>query len=309
MTGSIGDLTPERTPTAAFLTVAAMALIGLIDNYVRLIAGEAGLWQFHLMRTAVALPLIAGVARLLGWRLLPLRPLPVLGRSLFISGSMLLYFGCLALLPIGQVVAGLFTAPIFVALISAMFYGTRIRPMQIVAVGLGFAGILLILRLDAGSLSLLSLMPVLAGLFYAIGNIATRQWCRGENALTLLFGFFGFMGLWGGLGLTLLAVWPQAVAEGADGFILRGWVAPSGLFLGLVLMQAVGAIIGVWMIVRAYQIAEAPRVAVFENTLLVFAAVWAWLLWGETLDLTALAGMAAIGLAGVLIAMAPEGQG
>ncbi len=306
MTGAAQD--HSRIGAAAMMVIAAMAGIGLIDNFIRLIAAEGGLWEFHLLRSLMALPMIAALAGLFGWRLRPVRLGPVLARSLFNSGSMLLYFGCLSLLPIGQVVAGLFTAPIFILLISAAFYGARIKPMQGLAVALGFVGILLILRLDAGGLSLLSVVPVVSGLLYAIGNIATREWCQGENALTLLFGFFTFMLVWGALGLGLLALFPLAVPPGADGFVLRGWVPPSAIFLLVTLVQAIGSIIGVGLIIRAYQIAQASRVAVFENTLLVFAAVWAWLIWGEALGLVAMVGMIAVGIAGVLIALPERAQ-
>ena len=293
----------NRVGAAAALAVGAMAGIGLIDNYVRLIAAEAGLWQFHLTRAAMALPLVGLLAWAMGTRLRPLNLRAVLGRSLFSSGAMVVYFGCLSVLPIGHVVAGLFTAPIFVSLISAGFLHIRVGLIQIVAVLLGFAGILLVLRLDAGNLRVLSFMPVLSGLLYAIGNIATREWCKEEAPLTLMFGFFCFMGLWGAIGLIVLQGYPLDVAPGAGGFVTRGWVAPTGLFLGLTLVQAIGSILGVGMIIRAYQIAEAQRVAVFENTLLVFAALWAWLLWGEVLGAVAFAGMVAIGVAGVLIAL------
>lgn len=295
----------NRVLAAAGLVILAMALIGFIDNYVRVIATEAGLWQFHATRAAIALPLIWVLARLVGWRLRPKSFARVMGRSLFASTSMLVYFGCLALLPIGEVVAGLFTAPIFVLLISALVLGIRVGTVQLLAVALGFGGILLVLKLDPGNLTLLSLMPVLAGLLYAIGNIVTREWCMEENFLTLLFGFFTFMALWGLIGLAVLALVPQAVPAGTAGFILRGWAPPTPVFLFWTLVQACGSVLGVGMIIRAYQIALAPHVSVFENSLLIFAAAFAWLLWGETLDFVAMAGMAAIGISGAMIALQP----
>ena len=42
----------------------------------------------------------------------------------------------------------------------------------------------------------------------------------------------------------------------------------------------------------------------FENSLLVFAAIWAWVLWGEKVGIMALVGMVAIALSGILIALA-----
>lgn len=298
----------NRTALAAAYATAAMLLIGFIDNYVRVIAGEAGLWQFHLTRSAFALPVLVVLSHLLR---LPLRPRNwkvVALRSLFGSTSMLVYFGCLGLLPIGQVLAGLFTAPIFVALISAWVFGARIGWLQWLAIGLGFSGIGLVLGLNPARLSLLSLMPVVSGLIYAMSGVVTREYCGDENPLTLLAGFFGMMAFWGGLGLLVLALVPQPVAEGAAGFVMRGWVAPTGPFLFWTLAQAMGSIFGVGLIIMAYQIAEAPRVAVFENTLLIFAAIWAWALWGEVVGIVALLGMAAIVVSGILIALAPTGR-
>jgi drug/metabolite transporter (DMT)-like permease len=298
----------NRTALAAAYATAAMLLVGYIDNYVRVIAAEAGLWQFHLTRAAMALPMLVVLSRVLGLPLWPKNWRVVALRSLFGSTSMLVYFGCLALLPIGQVLAGLFTAPIFVALISASAFGARIGALQWLAILLGFGGTGLVLGLDPATLGLLSLMPVLSGLIYAMSGVVTREYCGDENPLTLLAGFFGMMAFWGCLGLLVLALMPQPVEEGAAGFVMRGWVAPTGLFLFWTLAQAMGSIFGVGLIIMAYQIAEAPRVAVFENTLLVFAAIWAWILWGEGVGIVALFGMGAIVLSGILIATAPAGR-
>lgn len=293
----------NRVLLAAALVLLAMATLGYIDNLVRLIAREAGLWQFHLTRSAIALPMLALLAHVIGGRLRPLSPGRVAARSFFSAGSMMIYFGCLAFLPIGQVVAGLFTAPIFVLLISAFVYGERVGPWRIGAVALGFAGILFLLRPDAAAFSPMSVMPVVAGLFYAIGNIATRRWCAGESALTLLAGFFLGMGGFGALGLLLFTLAPQGAEPGAESFLVLGYVAPSPAFLFWTVVQAVGSIIGVGLIIRGYQLADASYVAVFEYALLIFAALWAFVLWGEVLAPAALLGMAAIALAGATIAL------
>jgi drug/metabolite transporter (DMT)-like permease len=67
-------------------------------------------------------------------------------------------------------------------------------------------------------------------------------------------------------------------------------------------VQAAGSLLGVGMIVKAYQIAEASKVSVFEYVILPASAAWGFVLWGETLTWIAVAGMALIALAGVLIA-------
>ena len=100
--------------------------------------------------------------------------------------------------------------------------------------------------------------------------------------------------------LTLL---PHQVPDGAAGFVLRGWVWPSASFYGWTFVQAAGSLVGIAMLVRAYQIAEASRVSVFEYSALPLAALWGWILWGEVLTPLALVGMALITLAGAMIAL------
>ena len=295
---------PDRTLTAAGMILIYATVIGFGDNFVRVVAAEGGLWQFHATRTAMALGLVALLMRPLGLRLKPVRLGAVVARSTIHGISMLIYFGCLAFLPVAQVAAGLFTAPIFVLLISRFAYGHHIGPVRIAAVGVGFVGVILVLGPSAMSgASVAALLPVAAGALYALGNIATREWCAGESAETLLVAFFVALGGLGLAGLAVLAVVPLAVPEGAAGFVQRGWVWPSGTFLFWTFVQAAGSLLGVGLMIRAYQIAAASRVSVFEYIILPASALWGWLIWGEVLLLSAGVGMGLIALAGGMIAL------
>jgi drug/metabolite transporter (DMT)-like permease len=217
--------------------------------------------------------------------------------------SMVLYYAALGVLPIAQVVAGFFTAPIFVLLLSAVFMGSRIGPWRIGAAAVGFAGVLLILRPDPTALSVWTFVPILAGFFYAVTAIATRAWCAGEDTMTLVAGGFAGLGLAGAIGLVLLAVFPQETAGRSDAFLFTGWVAPTATFLFWTAVQAVGALLGVFFIVRAYQLGEASYVGIFEYSLLVFVAAWAWVLFGEVIDAQAAAGILLIIASGAVIAL------
>lgn len=293
----------SRPVLAAMLVLGGMALFGLIDNFMRLAAETGGLWQFHFLRAIVALVILVPLALVLRAPLRPRAPGRVFLRSVLNSLSMVIYFGCLGFMPIAQVVAGLFTAPIFVVLFSVLFFGERIGPRRILAVALGFLGIILALRPDAGDLSALTALPVLAGALYGLGNLVTRRWLGGEGTLALLGGFFGLMLFWGALGCIVLALWPLPVPPGAEGWATRGWVAPEGIFLVMIVVQGVGSLLGVGLSIKAYQLADATMVAVFENTLLVFATLWAFILWGEAPDTLGFVGLALITLAGIIIAL------
>lgn len=301
---------PDRTLAAAALILVYAAVIGFTDNYVRVIASEGGLWQFHATRSAMALALVAALAVPLGLRLRPRNLRAVAARSAIHGAAMLIYFGALAFLPVAQVAAGLFTAPIFVLILSRFVYGHAIGPVRIVAVALGFLGVVMVLGPQAmAGASLAAALPVAAGALYALGNIATREWCAGESAETLTAGFFTALGVLGLAGLGVLAVMPLPVAEGAAGFVTRGWVWPSGAFLFWTFVQAAGSLFAVAMMVRAYQMAEASRVSVFEYATLPASAFWGWVVWSEVLTPLAVGGMVLIAAAGVMIAARARAQG
>jgi drug/metabolite transporter (DMT)-like permease len=299
--------TPNHTLAALGAVLIYACVIAFTDNYVRVIAADGGLWQFHATRTAMAFAILAVVSVPLRLRLWPRRPGPVMARSAIHGAAMLIYFGALAFLPVAQVAAGLFTAPIFVLLIQRIAYGQQIRGPQVLAVALGFAGVVLVLGPEAVTgATFAALLPIMAGALYAMGNIATREWCAGETAETVVAGFFGILGVMGLVGMAVLWAAPLPVPEGAAGFLQRGAVWPTGAFLWWTFVQAAGSLLGVGMIVKAYQIAEASKVSVFEYVILPASAAWGFVLWGETLDWIAVAGMALIASAGVLIARQPS---
>lgn len=284
---------------AALLILAGMAALGLSDNLVPYVSADSSLWQFHFVRGTMVL-VVMGVIAGLGFGVIrPKRPLVVLARSSIQATSMLIYFGCLAILPIGVVVAGLFTAPLFVALIAVGFQGKRIGRVHTGAILLGFTGALMVIRPDPDNLDLVAFLPILAGLLYAIGAVATRAWCEGEATLALSAGFFMALTAMGAVGCLVL----PAVGSGADGFAIRGWMPLDAGLIFWMAAQAVGALLGIMCLFRGYQIGEASQVAVFEYSLLIFASGWAWYLWGQTVPLIGLIGMALIFLSGAVIAL------
>ncbi|MGB3147154.1 MAG: DMT family transporter [Paracoccaceae bacterium] len=244
------------TVRAAGMVLIYAFTIGYTDNFVQRIAEDGGLWQFHATRTVFAVIILALVAPLLGLRLAPQRKWAVAARSAVLAVSMMIYFGCLAFLSVAEVAAGLFTSPIFVLILSRLVYGHPIGPFRIIAAVIGFAGAMMVLGVGPGrTLSPAMVLPILAGLFYAMGNLATREWCAGESAASLLLGFFLALGSCGVIGIGVLALWQPAVPEGPDGFLLRGLVWPSGSFLFWTLVQAAGSLFGVGLAIRAYQTA------------------------------------------------------
>ncbi|MEM8851603.1 MAG: EamA/RhaT family transporter, partial [Pseudomonadota bacterium] len=193
----------DRPLAAAGAILAAMAIIGFIDQFVAVIAETSSLWTFHLIRSAMMWGLaLAWVAlrrqrlRVMNWR-------GVAKRSAFTSSAMIIYFGALGFLPVAEAAAGLFTAPIFVLIFSVLFFGLSVGPVRIVAILVGFAGVIAVLAPDPATVTWLTFLPVAAGAFYAVSAIGTREWCPDETALVISLGVFTAMALWGIAGISV----------------------------------------------------------------------------------------------------------
>ena len=144
----------------------------------------------------------------------------------------------------------------------------------------------------------MAFLPIVAGLFYAIGAVATRAWCEGEGTLALTAGFFVVLTIMGAVGCLVF----PGVGVGADGFASRGWMPLTFDNFFWISLQAIGTLIGSMCIFRGYQIGEASAVAVFEFSLLIFASIWAWYLWGQAVTPLAFVGTGMIIASGIVVA-------
>lgn len=296
-------MTHSHTIRGGLIILASMFLIGLIDNFVPYIAEHSSVWQFHMVRSVIAGSIVIIFCLMRGQRVWPRRFLPVCIRSVFVAGSMILYFTSLSLMPIAVAGAGMFSSPIFILLFSLMLFGTRIGVWRSLAVLIGFTGAIMVLKPDPFNLGLVTFVPLMAGCLYAMGQIFTRHFCSDEHTATVLLGFLvmiGFFGFVGTLLFSFVSV-PTQWQEDAS-FFFSGWTGISREFLFWTFIQAAGSTIAVAGLIRGYQIAEPTHVTVFEYSFLVFAGFWGWVLWGQVPDLVSVVGIIFIILAGCTIA-------
>ena len=85
-------------------------------------------------------------------------------------------------------------------------------------------------------------------------------------------------------------------------------VWPNGAFYFWTVVQAVGSLLGVGMMIRAYQITDASRASVLEYVILPASAFWTWVIWGKGLEPLAVLGMVLIVAAGTLIALRAKAE-
>lgn len=284
---------------AAVLALVASAILSFIDNFVGRVAEEAAIWQFQVVRALIAVPLLLVFGRATGQKVRPVKLRKTALRSLTVSAGLLIYFAALGVLPVAQAGAGLFSAPIWVLLFSALLFSVRITLLQVVAILAGFTGVLMLLQPDPETLSMLSLLPLAAGLFYGLGMLLTPYLCAEESPVALAIGIFIAIGSISAVMLIYFSLFPVVQPT----FLTGGWVPPTPRFVWLTAFQAVGAVIAVTCIAEAYRIGTPAYVAVFEYSFLIFASLWAFMLWGLVTNALAMFGIAVILVSGTALTL------
>ena len=296
--------TNSSNPKAAVMSIiASMAVLGVIDNSIPLLAQEIGIWQFKILRASIAVPILVIVAFFGFGQIFPKSWKWVFLRNLAMIAGVMCYFSALAFLPISHGLAGLLTAPLWVVVFTALFRGIAIGPIRYFAVGIGFVGTLLVLNISWSSISILSFVPIMSGVLYAIAQIITRDYCADESPVSMLAMMMVLQFIAGSTMLVVLSMVDPIVPAGSDGFVLRGWVWPIETAWPWIALQAVGSLIGVGFAIRAYQLGEASYVAIFEYTIFVFGLATAFFAFGQVPDLIQFVGIGLIVVAGSMIAL------
>ncbi len=123
-----------------------------------------------------------------------------------------LWFVALTLIPLAQVFALEFTAPIWVILLSPVFLAERLTAQRLGSAALGFAGILIVTRPGAGSLNLGVLAGAGAAVCFAAVSIMTKRLTRGISVIGILFWLTSMQFVFGliGAGYDGHSTWPTA---------------------------------------------------------------------------------------------------
>lgn len=304
---SVSKLPPavDRPVAAVSLLIFSTFLLSIQDAGMKIFSAEMSLWQFALLRAVFGLPILVLATRLIGARarLIPIRWHAVAIRTGFILLALICFFSALSKLGLAQAAAGLYTAPLFVGIFSHLLLREKVGPRRVAAIIAGFAGVMLILRPDAGATGLISLLPVGAGALYALALISTRWLCAGESPFALAAATqvaFGLAGLIGSAWLVLAP--PSAEIAAAVPALFRPWIDPGATGLWAIVAIAVLNVVAHTGSARAYQTAEASFLAPFDYGYLVFATLWGVLYWGEAVSAPMVLGMAMIAGGGAYVA-------
>ena len=155
--------------------------------------------------------------------------------------------------------------PLLIAALSGPILGEKVGWRRWVAIGIGFVGVLVILRPGTTVFTPAAVIPLIAALMFALYGLLTRYAARKDTTATSFF----WTGTTGAVIMTMLGVWFWEPMVGSD------WAWMGAL--------CVTGALGHWLLIRCYEVAEASAVQPFAYLQMVFASSIGIFILGETL--------------------------
>lgn len=233
-------------------------------------------------------------------------------RAVLLLIAYMTYYLAIANMPLAVAVALFFAAPLFIVILSGPFLGETVRPRQIVAVLVGFAGVLVIcfgpyLRTDGGvaEMSLTAILFALASpLFYGLAALMARQLADTESG-AVMASYQNIVFLLGALVVAVFTNTGTDFSAGIDDqsfqFLLRPWIMPDTRDFLLIASTGLIGACGSFLLTQAYRLAEANIVTPFEYVSIMLGAGFGWAIWGEVPSVYTYAGVALIIGAGLYV--------
>lgn len=204
-------------------------------------------------------------------------------RSLLLFGSTCANFAALQFLQLAETSSIMFSTPFMVAVLAVPLLGERIGPRRWAAIGIGFFGVLIVIRPGFGLIHWAAGLSLLCALFGAFYQITTRQLAGVDRAVTTQF----YSALVGAVAITPLVP-----------FV---WQTPD--LKGALLMLCLGAFggFGHWLLILAHRLAPAPILAPFSYVQLLPMILLGYLVFGDFPDAWTLAGAGVVLTSGLYL--------
>ena len=289
-------MTSTRHPhTGALFLVMSNGLTATVDAAAKYMSpslhGVQVVWGYSLAITVLVLGYAAVRPESLRRAFSTRRPLLQFGRGamLFVTISML--FVALAYMPLADVIAISFAAPLFIVLLAAPLLSERVGAHRIAAVVVGLAGVAIVMRPGAGVFEWAALLALASALFFAFFQITTRVLAATEAPFTTLLY----------TGISTLACSSVAVP-----FF---WAPISTFEIGVfAVIGGLGVGAHVCMI-RAYEFTQASFLAPFNYAKLLWAVALGYLVFADVPQPHVIAGSGVIVASGLYVLYRERARG
>ncbi len=251
------------------LMIAATVVFALQDGISRHLASNYNVWMVVMIRYWFFAAFVIALARRKpgGIKQTAANGQPYLQifRGVLLAGEIcvtVLAFVVLGLIESHAVFA---CYPLLVAALSGPVLGEKVGWRRWTAIAVGAIGILIILQPGVSVFSPAALIPLLGAFMFALYGLLTRYAARKDSTATSFF----WTGVTGAVVMTTVGIWFWQPVTRPD----WGWMAVLSLT----------GVLGHWLLIRCYEIAEASAVQPFAYFQLVFVSALGIMVFGETL--------------------------
>lgn len=285
-------LPPTNLLLGAALMLASMVVLPVMDGLAKGLSERYPVlqvvWARYLFHLLAMLPLLL-------WRYRPRQLIPRQAGLQLVRGSLLLlatalFFAGLSQMPQATVLALFFISPLVVTLLAPLLLGERVGVWRLIAVLVGFAGVLLILRPGSGAVGWGATLALAAGVVHAFYMIFTRRLAGSAPPLVTL----GYTAVVGAVIMSMV--------------MLFVWSPPTLADFGVMVLLGVLAAFGHFLLIKAFDHAPATFLAPLGYAEMVTALLFGFLAYGDLPDALAWLGIGVIVGAGVAVSLW-EGRG
>lgn len=269
----------------AVLMIGSMAAFTLNDACIKATGGAIPLFQLLTIRGVLSSVLIYALARHLGalnmrlarrdWVLIALRSLSEVGAAYF-------FLTALLNMPLANVTAVLQVLPLTVTVGAALFFRERVGWRRMLAIAVGFVGMVLIVRPGADGFSAHALYALVAVGFVTMRDLVTRRMSPEVPSMLVTLA-----------SAVAVLVFSALASLGVD------WVPLDGRLALLLLGSSLFIIGGYVLSVAVMRVGDVSFIAPFRYTGLLWALILGWLVFGDWPDTVTLTGAAIVVLSGL----------
>jgi drug/metabolite transporter (DMT)-like permease len=261
-------LAPQSARRDALIGIGLMLLGCLLysanDALGKWLLTTYSVWQMLLIRSVAALILMAPFIWRAGWTAFRNAPRPGLQilRIILSSVEVVMFFVAVTHLPLADTVIFYLAGPIYVTALSALLLGEKVGWRRWSAVLVGFVGVVIALRPSPATLTWPALIALTGSISFAFLMITTRV-VRGTPDIVLASG--------------------QIIATFVLGIVAAPFAwkpAPVGDTLQMALLGVV-AVTALLCVNRSLKLAPASVVVPYQYTLLVWATVFGYFVFGD----------------------------
>jgi len=210
------------------------------------------------------------------------KPLLHLLRASMGLAAMYCFFYAIPRINLAEAILLNYTIPLFTPLVAFYWLGERTSRATWWAIMTGLVGVILILKPGTSAFQPAAAVGLCAGVLAAVALTSIRRLSVTEPTARIVFYF------------ALYSIIISSVPAGLY------WQTPTLNQWGIMLAAGCLATIGQLLITRGYSLAPASQVGIYTYGAVIFAGLFGWWVWGETLDQWSLAGATIVIFAGAL---------